>query len=385
MEACNSTAIVSKYYSIFEYFINPSPDKMIHMFDQTNCKMSSKNSMQSLTMIRPDDWHLHLRDGALLSRTVADTALQFNRAMIMPNLSPPIVDTAMAIAYKARLDAQNTSLTPLMTLYLTDHTSAQEIQQAFNSGIVKAVKLYPAGATTNSAAGVTNIENIYPVIEKLSELGMPLLIHGEVTHSHVDIFDREKSFIDQHLEPLLQRFPNLKCVFEHITTGDAAQFVAESSDLVAATITPQHLLYNRNDLLAGGIKPHLYCLPVLKRNTHQKALQAAVSNGSTKFFLGTDSAPHAQGDKESACGCAGCYSSPAAIELYAQAFESFDALDKLESFASLNGPDFYGLARNSETITLTRRSWQVPSSLSFGDKLIIPLGAGEILNWKLEA
>uniref|UniRef100_UPI00403FDABD dihydroorotase n=2 Tax=Candidatus Njordibacter sp. Uisw_056 TaxID=3230973 RepID=UPI00403FDABD len=355
------------------------------MFDQTNCKMSSKTSMQSLTMIRPDDWHLHLRDGALLSRTVADTALQFNRAMIMPNLSPPIVDTAMAIAYKARLDAQNTSLTPLMTLYLTDHTSAQEIQQAFNSGIVKAVKLYPAGATTNSAAGVTNIENIYPVIEKLSELGMPLLIHGEVTHSHVDIFDREKSFIDQHLEPLLQRFPNLKCVFEHITTGDAAQFVAESSDLVAATITPQHLLYNRNDLLAGGIKPHLYCLPVLKRNTHQKALQAAVSSGSTKFFLGTDSAPHAQGDKESACGCAGCYSSPAAIELYAQAFESFDALDKLESFASLNGPDFYGLARNSETITLTRRSWQIPSSLSFGDKLIIPLGAGEILNWKLEA
>jgi dihydroorotase len=272
-----------------------------------------------------------------------------------------------------------------MTLYLTDHTSAQEIQRAFNSGIVKAVKLYPAGATTNSAAGVTNIENIYPAIEKLAELGMPLLVHGEVTHSHVDIFDREKSFIDQHLGPLLQRFPNLKCVFEHITTGDAAQFVAGASDLVAATITPQHLLYNRNDLLAGGIKPHLYCLPVLKRNTHQKALQAAVSNGSTKFFLGTDSAPHAQGAKESACGCAGCYSSPAAIELYAQAFESFDALDKLESFASLNGPDFYGLARNSETITLTRRSWQVPSSLSFGDELIIPLGAGETLNWKLEA
>ena len=341
--------------------------------------------MQSLTMIRPDDWHLHLRDDAVLSRTVADTALQFSRAMIMPNLSPPVVDTAMAIAYKARLDAQNTSLIPLMTLYLTDHTSAQEIQLAFDSGIVKAVKLYPAGATTNSAAGVTNIENIYPAIEKLAELGMPLLVHGEVTHSHVDIFDREKSFIDQHLEPLLQRFPNLKCVFEHISTGDAAQFVAGANDLVAATITPQHLLYNRNDFLTGGIKPHLYCLPVLKRNTHQKALQAAVSNDNRKFFLGTDSAPHAQGDKESACGCAGCYSSPAAIELYAQAFESFDALDKLESFASLNGPDFYGLARNSETITLTRRSWQVPSSLSFGDKLIIPLGAGETLNWKLEA
>ena len=341
--------------------------------------------MQSLTIIRPDDWHLHLRDGAVLGRTVADTAAQFSRAMIMPNLSPPIVDTAMAVAYKARLDAQNTSLTSLMTLYLTDHTSAQEIQLAFDSGIVKAVKLYPAGATTNSAAGVTNIENIYPAIEKLEELGMPLLVHGEITQAHVDIFDREKGFIDQQLAPLLQRFPNLKCVFEHITTSEAAQFVAGASDLVAATITPQHLLYNRNDLLVGGIKTHLYCLPVLKRNSHQLALQQAVSMGNKKFFLGTDSAPHAQGAKESACGCAGCYSSPAAIELYAQAFESFDALGELEAFASLNGPDFYGLARNSETITLTRRSWQVPSSLSFGNELIIPLGAGETLNWKMEA
>ena len=341
--------------------------------------------MQSFTIIRPDDWHLHLRDGAVLARTVADTAAQFGRAMIMPNLSPPVINTDMAIAYKARLDAQNSSLTSLMTLYLTDHTSAQEVQRAFDSGIVKAVKLYPAGATTNSAAGVTNIENIYPAIEKLAELGMPLLVHGEVTHSHVDIFDREKGFIDQHLGPLLQRFPNLKCVFEHITTSEAAQFVAEASDLVAATITPQHLLYNRNDLLVGGVKPHLYCLPVLKRSTHQHALQAAVSNGSKKFFLGTDSAPHAQGAKESACGCAGCYSSPAAIELYAQAFESFDALDKLEAFASLNGPDFYGLARNTETITLSRRSWQVPTSLSFGGDVIIPLAAGETLNWKMEA
>ena len=341
--------------------------------------------MQSLTIIRPDDWHLHLRDGAVLGRTVADTAAQFSRAMIMPNLSPPIVDTAMAVAYKARLDAQNTSLTSLMTLYLTDHTSPQEIQLAFDSGIVKAVKLYPAGATTNSAAGVTNIENIYPAIEKLEELGMPLLVHGEITQAHVDIFDREKGFIDQQLAPLLQRFPNLKCVFEHITTSEAAQFVAGASDLVAATITPQHLLYNRNDLLVGGIKTHLYCLPVLKRNSHQLALQQAVSMGNKKFFLGTDSAPHAQGVKESACGCAGCYSSPAAIELYAQAFESFDALGELEAFASLNGPDFYGLARNSETITLTRRSWQVPSSLSFGNELIIPLGAGETLNWKMEA
>jgi dihydroorotase len=341
--------------------------------------------MQSLTLIRPDDWHLHLRDGAVLKRTVADTAAQFGRAMIMPNLTPPVVDTAMAIAYKARLDAQHSSLTALMTLYLTDHTSAQEIQRAFDSTIVKAVKLYPAGATTNSAAGVTQLENIYPAIEKLEELGMPLLVHGEVTHSHVDIFDREKSFIEQHLGPLLQRFPKLKCVFEHITTSDAAQFVADASDRVAATITPQHLLYNRNDLLVGGVKPHLYCLPVLKRNTHQQALQAAVASDSEKFFLGTDSAPHAQGAKESACGCAGCYSSPAAIELYAQAFESFDALDKLEAFASLNGPKFYGLPHNNDTITLIRHDWQVPSSLSFGDDIIIPLGAGETLNWKMEA
>ena len=341
--------------------------------------------MQSLTIIRPDDWHLHLRDGAVLARTVADTAAQFGRAMIMPNLSPPVVNTNMAIDYKARLDAQNSSLTALMTLYLTDQTSAHEIQRAFDSGIVKAVKLYPAGATTNSAAGVTNIENTYAAIAKLEELGMPLLVHGEVTHSHIDIFDREKGFIDQQLGPLLQRFPKLKCVFEHITTSEAALFVADASNWVGATITPQHLLYNRNDLLVGGVKPHLYCLPILKRNTHQQALQAAVSSGSHKFFLGTDSAPHAQGAKESACGCAGCYSSPAAIELYAQAFESFDALDKLEAFASLNGPDFYGLVHNSETITLIRRDWQVPSSLTFGDDIIIPLGAGETLNWKIEA
>jgi len=341
--------------------------------------------MQSLTIIRPDDWHLHLRDGAVLARTVADTALQFGRAMIMPNLMPPIVDTDMAIAYKARVDGQNSSLIALMTLYLTDHTSAQEIQRAFDSSIVKAVKLYPAGATTNSSAGVSKLEHLYHAIEKLAELGMPLLVHGEITDSHVDIFDREKRFIDQQLGPLLERFPNLKCVFEHITTSDAATFVTEASNQVAATITPQHLLYNRNDLLVGGVKPHLYCLPILKRNTHQQALQAAVSNGSKKFFLGTDSAPHAQGAKESACGCAGCYSSPAAIELYAQAFESFDALHHLEAFASLNGPDFYGLARNLDSITLTRRNWQIPNRLIFGDDVIIPLAAGQTLNWKMEA
>jgi len=341
--------------------------------------------MQALTITRPDDWHLHLRDGSVLSRTVADTARQFGRAVIMPNLTPPIIDTAMATAYKARLDDTGTGLQMLMTLYLTDNTSAQEIQRAYDSGIVKAVKLYPAGATTNSAAGVTNIENIYPAIEKLQELGMPLLVHGEVTHQEVDIFDREKNFIDQQLSPLLQRFPKLKCVFEHITTAEAAQFVAQASSLVGATITPQHLLYNRNDLLVGGVKPHLYCLPVLKRNTHQQALQDMVASGNSKFFLGTDSAPHAQDAKESACGCAGCYSSPAAIELYAQAFEAIDALDKLEAFASFNGPDFYGLARNTDTITLLHKAWQVPSSLSYGNDVIIPLGAGQTLNWQLEA
>ncbi|MCS5558485.1 MAG: dihydroorotase [Oceanospirillaceae bacterium] len=341
--------------------------------------------MQALTLTRPDDWHLHLRDGPVLTRTVSDTARQFSRAVIMPNLTPPVVTTAMAIDYKARLDAQGTRLTPLMTLYLTDNTSAQEIQRAYDSGIVKAVKLYPAGATTNSAAGVTNIEHIYPAIEMLQELGMPLLVHGEVTHKDVDIFDREKGFIDQQLAPLLDRFPRLKCVFEHITTAEAAQFVAQANELVGATITPQHLLYNRNDLLVGGVKPHLYCLPVLKRNTHQQALQDAVASGNNKFFLGTDSAPHAQGAKESACGCAGCYSSPSAIELYAQAFEAIDALDKLEAFASFNGADFYGLARNTDTITLLRNSWQVPASLTYGADVIIPLGAGQTLNWQLQA
>ena len=341
--------------------------------------------MQTLTLTRPDDWHLHLRDGAVLSRTVADTAHQFGRAVIMPNLTPPVTDTAMAIAYKARLDAQGTHLQPLMTLYLTDNTSPDEIQLAYDSGVVKAVKLYPAGATTNSAAGVTNIEHIYPAIEKLQELGMPLLVHGEVTHAQVDIFDREKGFIDQQLAPLLQRFPTLKCVFEHITTSDAAEFVAQGSNYLGATITPQHLLYNRNDLLVGGIKPHLYCLPVLKRNTHQQALQDMIASGNTKFFLGTDSAPHAQGAKESACGCAGCYSSPAAIELYAQAFEAVDALDKLEGFASFNGADFYGLPRNTDKVTLTRTPWVMPTSLTYGEDIIIPLGAGQTLNWKLGA
>lgn len=339
----------------------------------------------SLTIIQPDDWHLHLRDGAVLTRTVADTANQFARAIIMPNLTPPVTNTAMATEYKARIDAQATALEPLMTLYLTDNTSAEDILAAHASGIVKAVKLYPAGATTNSAAGVTAMENVFEAIATMEEVGMPLLVHGEITHAEVDIFDREKGFIDTQLIPLLERFPKLNLVFEHITTKEAAEFVQTTSYNVGATITPQHLMYNRNNLLVGGVKPHLYCLPVLKRNTHQQALQDAVISGNARFFLGTDSAPHAQGAKESACGCAGCYSAPAAIELYAQVFEDLGILDKLEAFASINGPAFYGLPQNEKTITLVQQDWQVPASLDYAGDTIIPLAAGETLRWKLQA
>jgi dihydroorotase len=339
---------------------------------------------QTLTLVQPDDWHLHLRDGPVLARTVEDSARQFGRAIIMPNLTPPVTNTGLAQAYKARLDAQGTSLEALMTLYLTDQTSADDIREAHASGIVKAVKLYPAGATTNSAAGVTAMEKVFDAIATMEELGMPLLVHGEITHADVDIFDREKGFIDSQLVPLLARFPNLRLVFEHITTKEAAQFVQQASANVGATITPQHLMYNRNHLLVGGVKPHLYCLPVLKRNTHQQALQDAVVSGNPSFFLGTDSAPHAQGAKESACGCAGCYSSPAAIELYAQTFEELGILDKLEAFASLNGANFYGLPINSKTITLVRQDWQIPASLDYAGDIIIPLGAGETLHWKLQ-
>ena len=339
----------------------------------------------SLTIIQPDDWHLHLRDGAVLTRTVADTANQFARAIIMPNLTPPVTNTAMATEYKARIDAQATGLTPLMTLYLTDNTSAEDIRTAHASGIVKAVKLYPAGATTNSAAGVTAMENVFEAVATMEEVGMPLLVHGEITHAEVDIFDREKGFIDSQLIPLLERFPKLNLVFEHITTKEAADFVQATSYNVGATITPQHLMYNRNNLLVGGVKPHLYCLPVLKRNTHQQALQDAVVSGNSRFFLGTDSAPHAQGAKESACGCAGCYSAPAAIELYAQVFEDLGILNKLEAFASVNGPAFYGLPTNEKTITLAQQDWQVPASLDYAGDTIIPLAAGETLRWKLQA
>lgn len=339
-----------------------------------------------LTLLRPDDWHIHLRDGAFLPHTVADAARTFARAIIMPNLVPPVRNTAQADQYRERiLNARpaQSSFDPLMVLYLTDHTTAHDIQEAKASGFVHAAKLYPAGATTNSDSGVTSLEAIYPVLEAMSAVGMPLLVHGEVTHSDVDIFDREKRFIDDQLVGLVQRFPDLKVVLEHITTADAAQFVSAASDKVAATITAHHLLYNRNHMLAGGIRPHFYCLPILKRNTHQEALLDAATSGSSKFFLGTDSAPHAQSAKEIACGCAGCYTAYAAIELYAEAFEQRNALDKLEAFASHFGADFYGLPRNQDSITLVREPWTVPDSFEYAEQKLVPLRAGETLNWRV--
>lgn len=343
-------------------------------------------SETTLTITRPDDWHLHLRDDAALNRTVVDTARQFARAIIMPNLRPPVTTTQMATDYRQRILAvlpDNTDFQPLMTLYLTDNTATDEIKTAVNSGIVKAVKLYPAGATTNSDAGVTDLKNCYRTLETMQKLGMPLLIHGEVTDHDIDIFDREKRFIDDKLIPLLNDFPELKVVFEHITTADAANFVSEAGANLAATITPHHLLYNRNDLLVGGIRPHYFCLPVLKRNTHQQALLTASTSGNPKFFLGTDSAPHARHTKENSCGCAGIYSAHAAIELYAEAFEAMDALDKLEGFASFYGADFYGLPRNQSQITLHKQSWQVPETLPFADSELVPLRAGEAINWQI--
>lgn len=348
---------------------------------------NSNSSPSQLSIIRPDDWHLHVRDGEGLKSVVPFTANQCGRAIIMPNLTPPVTTTELARSYRqAVLEAvpKNTAFKPLMTLYLTNNTSAQEIQNAVNSGIVYAVKLYPAGATTNSDAGVTDIRKCYPALEMMQKLGLPLLVHGEVTHRDIDIFDREKQFIDQRLEPLTRDFPELKIVFEHITTSDAADFVVESSSNVAATITAHHLLMNRNDMLVGGIKPHNYCLPVLKRETHRKALVKAAISGNDKFFMGTDSAPHSRHQKESACGCAGMFTAFAAIELYAQAFDAADALDKLEQFSSLNGPLFYGLEVNSDKITLKREKWTVPDSYQFGDDVVIPLFAGQTINWKLE-
>ena len=342
---------------------------------------------QRLTLTRPDDWHIHLRDGASLQRTVADAAKQFARTIVMPNLVPPVLNTEQALAYKQRILAacpSSVNFEPLMVLYLTDNTDPNEIAKAKAAGI-KACKLYPAGATTNSDSGVTQLKKIYPVLDAMQKEGMHFLLHGEVTDSAIDIFDREKVFIDRNLKPLVQEFPGLKIVLEHITTADAAEFVAEAPSNVGATITAHHLLYNRNHMLAGGIRPHYYCLPILKRSTHQQALIKAATSGDPKFFLGTDSAPHAKDKKEAACGCAGSYTAYAAIELYAEAFEAANALDKLEGFASHFGPDFYGLPRNSDTITLVKKPWQAPETLPLGDTQLVPLRAGEYLQWQLEA
>lgn len=342
--------------------------------------------MQTLTLTRPDDWHLHLRDGAALAVVVPHTARQFARAIVMPNLKPPVTTTAQAVAYRERILAavpQGLTFSPLMTLYLTDNTPAAEVDRAKAAGCVHAVKYYPAGATTNSDSGVTEIGHCYATLARMEEAGLPLLVHGEVTDAGVDIFDRERVFIERVLAPLLQRFPRLRLVLEHITTLEGVQFVESMGPNVAGTLTAHHLLMNRNALLAGGVRPHHYCLPVLKRESHRRALLKAATAGSPKFFLGTDSAPHARNAKEAACGCAGCYTALHALELYAEAFEAADALDKLEAFASFHGADFYGLPRNTDKITLEKAAWQVPDSLPFGDDVLVPLRAGETLQWKL--
>ena len=344
--------------------------------------------MSKITLILPDDWHLHLRDGAALETTVPSATRGFGRGIVMPNLSPPVTTVARAKAYRDRIIAnrpEGSDWEPLMVLYLTENTSPDEIRAAADCGFVHGFKYYPAGATTNSDSGVTNIDNIDAVLETMQEVGMVLQIHGEVTDPDVDIFDREAVFIERHLIKLVKKFPRLKIIFEHITTREAAEFVSSAGDNVAATITPQHLLYNRNHMLAGGIRPHYYCLPILKRDIHQQALIEAAVSGNKKFFLGTDSAPHTKDSKESCCGCAGCFSHPAAVEMYAEVFEQAGALDKFEAFASLNGADFYGLPYNKTTITLERESWEIPSSVPFGDSVIVPLAAGNQLNWRLKS
>lgn len=343
--------------------------------------------MKHITITAPDDWHLHLRDEQLLKETVAATARCFKRAIVMPNLVPPIVNQKMALAYRDRILAarpNESSFEPLMTLYLTDQTSSKDIIDA-HSSMIPAAKLYPAGATTNSDSAVAGIEQLYPVFETMAEVGMLLLVHGEVTGHDVDIFDREKQFIDDYLAPIATQFPTLKIVFEHITTANAADFVLASGDNIAATITPQHLMLNRNDLLAGGIRPHYYCLPILKRSNHQARLREVATSGSSKFFLGTDSAPHTQASKESACGCAGCYSAWGAIEFYTQVFDELDSLDKLEGFASHFGADFYGLERNSETLTLIQDTWQMPEKIRLEDgQQLVPFYAGQTMSWRVK-
>jgi dihydroorotase len=346
--------------------------------------------MQEFQILQPDDWHLHLRDGAALALTVNATARVFRRAIVMPNLKPPVVGTADALAYRARILAAldprvSRDFEPLMTLYLTDNTPAAEIARARESGCVHAVKLYPAGATTNSDAGVTDLGRCRAVLAEMERLGMPLLVHGEVTGPETDVFDREKVFIDTVLAPLLGDFPALKVVFEHITTAEAVAFVEAGPATLAATITPHHLLYNRNHMLAGAIRPHFFCLPVLKRNTHQQALIRAATGGSPRFFLGTDSAPHARGTKECASGCAGIYSAHAALESYAAVFEAEGALARLEAFASVYGADFYGLPRNTRRVRLRREPWQAPQGLRFGEDTLVPMCAGETIAWRVSA
>ena len=344
------------------------------------------NTVNSLTIIRPDDWHLHLRDGAALKAVLPDTARQFARAIVMPNLRPPVTTTELALAYRKRiLDAVPSGMQfePLMTLYLTDNTSAEEIAKAKASGFIHGVKLYPAGATTNSDSGVTNLDKCASALEAMQKFGVPLLAHAEVTDSDVDVFDRERVFIERHMIPLLKKYPDLKIVFEHITTKDAADFVMSAPSNVAATITAHHLLMNRNDMFKGGIQPHHYCLPILKREEHRLALVQAATSGNPKFFLGTDSAPHARHTKESACGCAGMYTAHTAMELYAEVFEAANALDKLEGFASFYGADFYGLPRNAEKITIMKSRWKVPESLPFDGDVLVPLRAGQELAWKI--
>jgi dihydroorotase len=343
---------------------------------------------RSVRLIRPDDWHLHLRDGAALRAVVPATAQVFGRAIVMPNLRPPITTTAAASAYRDRILAAipaGSHFTPLMTLYLTDDTSAGEIARAKSSGFVHAVKYYPAGATTNSQSGVTALSRAYAALTAMEREDMILSIHGEVTDAEVDVFDRERVFIERELTAIVRDFPGLRVVLEHITTAEAAAFVTSAPPTVAATITPQHLTWSRNALLVGGLRPHLYCLPVLKRERHRLALVKVATSGNAKFFLGTDSAPHAKGAKENACGCAGCYSAPVALPLYADAFENAGALDKLEGFASLHGPAFYGLPPNTDAITLVRESWRVPDALPFGDETIAPLCAGAELRWGVAA
>jgi len=341
----------------------------------------------TLIITRPDDWHIHFRDGAAMQSVLPDTARVFGRAIAMPNLRPPVINVADAAAYRERLlaAAAGTSFEPLMTLYLTDNTTPETIRHARESGFVHAVKYYPAGATTNSDSGVTELSKAYKAIAAMEEVGMPLLLHGEVVDPEVDVFDREAVFIERHLTRLLRDFPKLKIVLEHITTRQAAEFVAAAPANVAATVTVHHLLYNRNAMFKGGIRPHLYCLPVLKREQHRQALVAAAISGNPKFFLGTDSAPHAVGAKESACGCAGIYSAHAAIELYAEAFEDVGALGKLEAFASFYGADFYGLPRHADSITLKRESWEAPAGLGLGNETLVPLRAGETIRWRVVA